>query len=102
MFPEALATLKSCEQPDCLATRAEIYGLSEKSQEARNILDQIKEYSRRHYVFPTIFARAFLAAGEKEQALMWLERAYEENRSEGLRRSLELSVTFPVIARGVT
>ena len=78
MFPEALAILRNCDNASCIGVRGDIYGISGRPQEAAKIIRQLKEYSRRHYVFPSIFAGAFLAAGQKEQALTWLERAYQE------------------------
>jgi TolB-like protein/DNA-binding winged helix-turn-helix (wHTH) protein len=80
MFPQALAALKNCglDSNFCLTTLSQIYGLSGRPREAGKIIDQLKERSRRHYVFPTIFMHAYLGAGDKEQALTWLERAYAE------------------------
>jgi tetratricopeptide (TPR) repeat protein len=78
MRPQALATIQNCDDPGCLAVRADIYGIAGRPQEAVKIIRQLQGYSRAHYVFPSIFARAYLAAGDKEQALTWFERAYDE------------------------
>jgi TolB-like protein/DNA-binding winged helix-turn-helix (wHTH) protein len=83
MFPEAIAALKDCEARHingdvCLTTLSQIYGLSGRTKKAGKIIDQLKEPSRHHYVFPMIFVHAYLGAGDKEQALTWLERAYKE------------------------
>jgi TolB-like protein/DNA-binding winged helix-turn-helix (wHTH) protein/Tfp pilus assembly protein PilF len=78
MFAKALANMQNCDDAGCLAVRADIYGVAGRPQEAVEIIRQLQEYSRTHYVFPSIFARAYLAAGYKEQALTWFERAYDE------------------------
>jgi tetratricopeptide (TPR) repeat protein len=78
MLPQALATIQNCDDAGCLGVRADIYGVAGRPQEAVKIIRQLQQYSRTHYVFPSIFARAYLAAGYKEQALTWFERAYDE------------------------
>jgi tetratricopeptide (TPR) repeat protein len=44
----------------------------------RKLLDQLGERSKREYVSPGEFAILCSRLGEKDQALDWLERAYEE------------------------
>jgi hypothetical protein len=57
---------------------AQVYGLGGKKREAQKIIAKLKESSRHHYVFPSVFANAYLGLGDKDQALTWFERAYEE------------------------
>jgi hypothetical protein len=55
-----------------------VYGFAGRKSETRKIISELREKSRHHYVFPTAFAYAYLGLGDKDQALTWLERAYEE------------------------
>jgi TolB-like protein/DNA-binding winged helix-turn-helix (wHTH) protein/Tfp pilus assembly protein PilF len=81
-YPEALAATSKCEEDRggdwCLIVRANIYSRRGKRSEAKEILDQLKESAHHRYVFPSSFFRLYTALGDKEQALTWLERAYEE------------------------
>ena len=77
-YPEAIAILKKCETNFCLGFLAQVYGLAGKKRQAQEILDGLKRTSHHHYVFPTVFAQAYLGLDDKEQALTSLERAYAE------------------------
>ena len=83
MYPEAIANLqeavaRSGRNPIELGFLAQIYGAVGRKREAQQIISELKERSRHHYVFPSVFANANLGLGEKDQALTYLERAYEE------------------------
>ena len=54
------------------------YGLAGKKNETQKIISELKQRSRHHYVFPSLFAYAYLGLGEKDRALAFLERAYDE------------------------
>jgi len=83
-YPEAIASLEKCVPRSVrgralsLGLLAQMYGLAGRKREAQKMVNELKERSRHHYVFPSVFANAYLGLGEKEQALTWLERAYEE------------------------
>ena len=49
-----------------------------KKDEARKILDELKELSEREYVSSYFLALIYTGLGEKDQALEWLEKAYQE------------------------
>ncbi|PYV50024.1 MAG: hypothetical protein DMG98_28590, partial [Acidobacteria bacterium] len=63
---------------DNLGLLALMYGLGGRKSETRKIIGELKERSRHHYVFPSVFAYAYLGLGEKDRALTYLEQAYEE------------------------
>ena len=42
-------------------------------------LEALKELSKREYVEPTGFARAYMRLGDKDRALEWLEKGYQEH-----------------------
>jgi len=46
---------------------------------ARRVLDQLIEKSQHQYVAADSIAAVFVALGEKDEALRWLERAFEEH-----------------------
>ena len=54
------------------------YAVSGRSGEARKILAELQEESRQRYVSPVAFALVHCGLGEKNEAIRWLEQAYEE------------------------
>jgi TolB-like protein/DNA-binding winged helix-turn-helix (wHTH) protein/Flp pilus assembly protein TadD len=83
MYTQAIASFEKSiartgRQTDTLGTLALVYGLAGRKSETKKIISELKERSRHHYVFPSVFAYAYLGLGDKEQALTFLERAYEE------------------------
>ncbi len=58
------------------------YAVSGKRGEARRILAELKTLSKRQYVSPVHMALVSIGLGEKEQALEWLEKAYEARSFE--------------------
>ncbi len=75
-----------------VGTLAEVLAHAGRSSEARALLAELQDAARRHYVSPAAFIAPYAALGEREQALRWLERGFEErinfmiflNRFEGL------------------
>jgi TolB-like protein/DNA-binding winged helix-turn-helix (wHTH) protein len=83
MYPEAIASLekglgRTGRYTADLGTLALVYGLAGRKSETKKIIGELKERSRHHYVFPSVFAYAYLGLGDKDQALTYLEQAYEE------------------------
>ncbi len=54
------------------------YARAGKSAEARKVLSELKELSKRRYVSGCDFAAIYAGLGEKDQAFASLERAYEQ------------------------
>jgi TolB-like protein/DNA-binding winged helix-turn-helix (wHTH) protein len=86
MYPEAIAALRKWELNvsgtrclRCLGALAGLYGLEGKKREAENLIEELREASRHRYVSAFFFAEAYLGLGEKDQAIGWLERAYDEH-----------------------
>ena len=61
-----------------LAALGHAYALSGKRAEATRILEKLEEMSKRSYVPPYDFAVIFAGLGEKDKALEWLQKAYED------------------------
>ncbi len=84
MYPEAIAALersvsRSGRQDLPLATLAGVYGLAGRRGEALKLIDELKARARLHYVPGSLFVDAYIGLGEKDEAITWLERAYEEH-----------------------
>jgi tetratricopeptide (TPR) repeat protein len=82
MYPEAIAALerslsRSGRHELPLASLAGVYGLARG--EALELIDELKARARRRYVPGSLFAQAYTGLGEKDEAIAWLERAYEEH-----------------------
>jgi len=43
------------------------------------LIAELKERSQQHYVSNSLFAEAYIGLGEKDEAMAWLERAYEDH-----------------------
>jgi TolB-like protein/DNA-binding winged helix-turn-helix (wHTH) protein/Tfp pilus assembly protein PilF len=86
MYPEALAALERWKSvhaaqrrgPSALATAASIYGLEGRKNRAEKLIDELREMARHRYVSGVFFAEAYVGIGQKDQAVTWLERAYDE------------------------
>jgi TolB-like protein/DNA-binding winged helix-turn-helix (wHTH) protein/Tfp pilus assembly protein PilF len=81
--PRALAALEktvslSGRNPLYLAFLGNAYAVSGQKSQAEKILAELRERSRRVYIQPYDMALIYAGLGNKEQALVWLEKAYEE------------------------
>ncbi|SRR6266550_2439368 len=66
---------------------------SGRGDQARDILNRLKEQSQRSYVSPCDIAEVHAALGEEDQAFEWLEKAYDAR--SGDLRFLKVSQSFP-------
>ena len=64
--------------PEMSAELGYVYAVWGKNDEARKILDELKELSERKYVSPYGLALICAGLGEKDQALEWLEKGYQK------------------------
>jgi adenylate cyclase len=55
------------------------YAKMGRREDSRRVVDQLIEKSRQQYVAADSIAAVYLALGEKDEALRWLERAFEEH-----------------------
>jgi len=82
-YEEAIAEFQKAVAVDpdklrALAGLAHAYALSGRRDEARKILDQLEEQAKRTYVSSYHLAAVQLALGDRDRAIEWLERAYQE------------------------
>ena len=68
----------SGDSPDEPACLAHAYAMSGKSAEARKILEELKQQSKRRYISPGTLADLCFLLGDKDQAFALLEKAYAE------------------------
>jgi hypothetical protein len=83
MFPEAftqIGIMQKSERPDINVTSLLVvaYGFQGKREEEGRILNGLKNKRRQDYLRPYILAEDYAALGEKDLALEWLQKAYQE------------------------
>ncbi len=89
MYQEAVAEFQkaislSGGSPVNVAGLGHAYAVSGAKGQAQKALDQLKEQARRRFVASYEFAVLYAGLGEKQQALNWLEKAYQERDSSWL------------------
>jgi serine/threonine-protein kinase len=57
------------------------YAISGDRPKAEQILRELEEMAKRQYVSSTAFADIYLGLGDKEKALDWLEKSYQDQES---------------------
>jgi TolB-like protein/DNA-binding winged helix-turn-helix (wHTH) protein len=90
MYPEALAASErwnvqhpaQIRSPLLLATIGSIYALQGRKHEAEEMIGELKEIARHQYVSGIFFAEVYVGLDQKDQAMTWLEQAYEDHDQE--------------------
>ncbi len=86
MFSEALADTERVRPeirfPVYWSWQAIIYGRAGKTDQARHALHELLQLNESLSVDPIIIAWAYLGMGDKNQALLWLEKAYVQHSTE--------------------
>jgi tetratricopeptide (TPR) repeat protein len=79
---EALEQIKRARQLDdnpwTLADLGHAYAVSGREAEARRILEELNDLSKRRYVSKYFIARIYAGLGEKDRAFQWMEKALED------------------------
>ena len=80
-FPAAIALYTKAQEATHLPSSglAITYARIGQQIEARNILAQLVQAREKRYVSAPLIAAVWTALGDKEEAFLWLERAYEEH-----------------------
>jgi TolB-like protein/tetratricopeptide (TPR) repeat protein len=73
------------DDPFVLALLGHAYASSGNKTEAMKILEQLKQLSNERYVTAYSFALVYLGMGDKEEALRWLEKSYQDRAGYELR-----------------
>jgi serine/threonine protein kinase/Tfp pilus assembly protein PilF len=74
----AISSKPGSDDPYLLAATGHAYALLGKRAEAQKMIERLKEQSTQRYVPPDIIAKIYIGLREKEQALDWLEKSYED------------------------
>lgn len=85
---KAIAHLKQArrdtgEMPLMDAALGLAYAVSGKKAETLKLADAFKSAAKKRYIPPTYFGMLFAGLGDKDKALVWLEKAFDE-RADGL------------------
>ena len=64
--------------PGSLGMLGLAYGLAGRKDEAAKVLNELLELNKRRYVTPAALVYVYIGLGEKDQAFVWLEKAYQE------------------------
>ena len=85
-FPEALAEYQKARQlsddPLVLALLGHAYAASGRRDEALKTINELTEIARQRYVSAYSVAIIYAALGDKDQALNWLEKGYQERATK--------------------
>jgi serine/threonine protein kinase/tetratricopeptide (TPR) repeat protein len=88
-FDEAISEcrkgLETSDAPVLLAALGHAYAREGKPSEALEVLQQLQTQSEKRFVAAANFAWVYLGLGNKEQALHWLERGYEDGSLYGIK-----------------
>ena len=81
-FPEAIAALNQGISlggvTEVWSSLGHAYAVSGKREDAQKIIDHLHDLSVHQYVAPYNFAVIYAGLGDKDEAFVWLNRAYEE------------------------
>jgi TolB-like protein/Tfp pilus assembly protein PilF len=72
------------DDPFVLGQLSHAYASSGNKVEAEKILNQLRELSKERYVSAYSFALVYLGLGDKEEALRWLEKSYQDRTGNDL------------------
>jgi tetratricopeptide (TPR) repeat protein len=83
MYEEALKVVNDPESDDSylVASTGYAYAMMGRRAEAQRIIERLEKQAKQSYVAPNIIAKVYIGLGEKEHAIEWLEKAYE-NRED--------------------
>lgn len=86
MFEEAIRNMERAvtilpQLPELSWMLGHAYAVAGRASEARKVLDDLHRLAEERYVLPYGFALIHVGLGEYDEALQWLEKAYEERNS---------------------
>ena len=82
-FDEAVTAAEKAVQlseraPGALGILGLAYGLAGRKADALKIANELLQMNKTRYVTPAALANVYIGLGDKEQAFVWLEKAYQE------------------------
>lgn len=96
-FDEAIAAAEKAVDlservPGALAILGLAYGMAGRKAEARKILNELLELNKTRYVTPAALANVYIGLDEKDEAFVWLEKAFQERSNY-----LAFLKVFPIV-----
>jgi TolB-like protein/DNA-binding winged helix-turn-helix (wHTH) protein len=85
-------SMMSKEHPLSLASLGYAYAVSGRLDEARQIIEELKELSTKSYISPNHLAVIYAGLGEKDRVLEYLEKTFEER--DEMQRFVKVSPIF--------
>ena len=82
-FDEAVAAAEKAvavseRTPGALGILGLAYGLAGRKADATKVLNELLELNKTRYVTPAALVNVYIGLGDKEQAFVWLEKAFQE------------------------
>jgi DNA-binding winged helix-turn-helix (wHTH) protein/TolB-like protein/Flp pilus assembly protein TadD len=81
-YEEGIAEIKKAisfrDETTAIAALGHAYAVAGRHAEARKVIDQLEQLSKRTYVPPYFIAVIYAGLGERDQMFAWLEKAYQE------------------------
>jgi len=82
-FEEAIAAAEKAVElseraPGALGMLGLVYGLAGRTADALKIRNELLELNKTRYVTPAALVNVYIGLGDKDQAFIWLEKAYQE------------------------
>jgi tetratricopeptide (TPR) repeat protein len=81
-YEEGIAEIKKAisfrDETTAIAAVGHAYAVAGRHAEARKVIDQLEQLSKRTYVPPYFIAVIYAGLGERDQMFAWLEKAYQE------------------------
>ncbi|HEX2268676.1 MAG TPA: tetratricopeptide repeat protein, partial [Pyrinomonadaceae bacterium] len=82
-FDQAIAAAEKAVElsdraPGALGILGLAYGLAGRKDEANKVLNELLELNKRRYITPAALVNIYVGLDQKDQAFIWLERAFQE------------------------
>ena len=74
----ALTKIQEIQEDTSLATAGQVYALAGRKDDAMRVIEKLERRSQQGYVPATTFAFIYAELGDKEKAIAYLEKGYEE------------------------
>ena len=82
-YAEAIAEVEKIKSPDAvrfvIGQLGHIYALQGRKREALQVVDELQRSSTKTYIDPRYIADIYVILGEKDLALVWLEKGYQQH-----------------------
>ncbi|MCA1625574.1 MAG: protein kinase [Acidobacteria bacterium] len=83
MYEQAIKTFqdgmsRAQRHPQLISSLGHAYALAGERNKAAQALAELREMSKQKYISPYLFAVVYVSLGDKDQALAWLEKAYQD------------------------